>query len=91
MTAINGQVTTTLKSGTKAGTVKVIAFIDANGNNLPDATEIASQAISVVITGGPPWGENLSVAEKVSIVEAEKAHVIDLGDPLAKAWPSPGE
>src|SRR5262249_46451169 len=41
VTAINGQVTTTLKSGTKAGTVKVIAFIDVNGNNLPDATEIA--------------------------------------------------
>ena len=62
VTAVNGQVTTTLKSGTKAGTVKVIAFIDANGNNLPDVTEIASQAISVVITGGAPWGENLSVA-----------------------------
>jgi hypothetical protein len=59
---VNGQVTTTLKSGTKAGTVKVLAFIDANGNSFPDATEIASQAISVVITGGPPWGENLSVA-----------------------------
>jgi hypothetical protein len=65
VTAINGQVTTTLKSGTKAGTLKVIAFIDSdpNGNpGLPDATEVASQAISVVITGGPPWGENLSMA-----------------------------
>jgi hypothetical protein len=61
-TAVNGQVTTTLQSGTKAGTVKVIAFIDTNSNGLPDVTEIASQAISVVITGGPPWGENLSVA-----------------------------
>ena len=62
VTPVNGQVTTTLKSGTKAGSVKVLAFIDANGNGLPDATEIVSQAISVVITGGPPWGENLSVA-----------------------------
>jgi hypothetical protein len=61
-TATNGQVTTTLMSGTKAGTVKVIAFVDANGNGLPDGTEIASQAISVVVTGGPPWGENLSMA-----------------------------
>jgi adhesin/invasin len=61
-TAVNGQVTTSLQSGTKAGTVKMVAFIDANGNGLPDAQEIVSQAISVTITGGPPWGENLSVA-----------------------------
>ena len=60
-TAVNGQVTTTLQSGTKAGTVKVIAFIDTNGNGLPDAGEITSLAISVVITGGPPWGENLGI------------------------------
>ena len=61
-TAVNGQVTTTLQSGTRAGTVRILAFIDTNGNGSPDAREIISQAISVVITGGPPWGENLSVA-----------------------------
>jgi len=32
--------------------------------------------------------QNPGVAEKVSIVEAEKAHVIDVGDPLGTAWPS---
>ena len=67
-TAVNGQATTTLQSGTKSGTVKVIAFIDANGNGSPDAREIASLAISVVVTSGPPWGENLGiVVQKLNI------------------------
>lgn len=61
-TTAQGQVTTTLQSGSKAGTVRVLAFIDANGNNTPDTGEVTSEAVSVVIAGGLPWGENLSIA-----------------------------
>ena len=61
-TAVNGQVTTTLQSGTKAGTVKVIAFIDTNGNGLPDAAEITSLAISCSYYWGPTMGRKPGVA-----------------------------
>lgn len=64
-TAVNGRVTTTLRSGTLAGIVRAVAFIDANGNGSLNAGEIASEAVSVVITGGSPWGENLSVVPEV--------------------------
>ena len=32
--------------------------------------------------------EHPELAEKVSVVEAGKAHVIDLAQPLGEAWPS---
>jgi hypothetical protein len=33
-------------------------------------------------------GEHAELAEKVGIVDADKPHVIDLGEPLGKVWPS---
>jgi hypothetical protein len=34
------------------------------------------------------FAEHPELAEKVSVVEAGKAHVIDLAEPLGEAWPS---
>jgi len=62
---IGGKVGTTLESGYKAGTVKVIAFIDDNNNGAPEETEVQSVAIGIAINGGLPDGENFSVHPEV--------------------------
>src|SRR5262249_32214656 len=59
ITDANGQVTTTLTSGTLATSVQVFARVDANNDGLPD---LAAQSTAVAILGAPPVQTRFSIA-----------------------------
>ncbi len=57
---VGGQASTVFRSGTIAGTVNVVAFLDANGNQAPDAGEL--QVVTTLsVAGGPPSGLNMGL------------------------------
>ena len=58
----NGQVTTTLTSGTSATSVQVIARVDANGDGTPD---FSAQSTAVAILGAPPAQPRFSIAPEL--------------------------
>jgi hypothetical protein len=58
----NGQVTTTLTSGTRTTSVQVIAHVDANGDGMPD---LSAQSTAVAILGAPPAQTRFSVAPEL--------------------------
>ncbi len=59
---VNGRASTVLRSGIRAGTVRVIAFIDNLINNgRPDPGEPRSEPITISLSGGLPAGQNLSI------------------------------
>ncbi|MBI4869698.1 MAG: hypothetical protein HY816_22395 [Candidatus Wallbacteria bacterium] len=63
---LNGRATTTLRSGIRAGTVRIIAFIDnVISNGQPDPGEPRSEPITISISGGLPSGQNLSIVPGV--------------------------
>jgi hypothetical protein len=59
VTNANGQVSTTLTSGTRTTSVQVIARIDANGDGTPD---LSAQSTAVAILGAPPSQTRFSLA-----------------------------
>ncbi|MBI2944354.1 MAG: hypothetical protein HYY25_09140 [Candidatus Wallbacteria bacterium] len=63
---VNGRATTALRSGIRAGTVRIIAFIDnVIRNGQPDPGEPRSEPITISISGGLPSGQNLSIVPRV--------------------------
>jgi ligand-binding sensor domain-containing protein len=58
---LNGQITTSFRGGTKAGTVNVIAFLDADGDQAVDGDEIKATA-TVSVNSGPPFGNHFGMA-----------------------------
>ncbi|MBI4871566.1 MAG: hypothetical protein HY814_08360 [Candidatus Riflebacteria bacterium] len=63
---LNGRASTILRSGIRAGTVRLIAFIDnAIRNGRPDPGEPHSEPVTVSISGGLPAGQNLSVIPEI--------------------------
>ena len=50
---------TTVTSGTRAGTITVIASADANGDGIPD---LFAQSTAVAVVGGPPVSNRVSLA-----------------------------
>ncbi len=58
----NGQVTTTLTSGTRTTSVQVIARVDANGDGTPD---FSTQSTAVAIFGAPPAQPRFSIAPEL--------------------------
>ena len=57
---INGVARTTLRAGTKAGVVRIIAFVDTlNDNGIPDPGEPQGFSVALTITGTPPDGEKM--------------------------------
>ncbi|MBI3893785.1 MAG: hypothetical protein HY303_19875 [Candidatus Wallbacteria bacterium] len=62
---LNGRASTTLRAGIRAGTVRVIAFIDSPQgpmhNGQPDPGEPRSEPITISISGGLPSGQNTSI------------------------------
>jgi hypothetical protein len=59
LTDSNGQVTTTLTSGTRTTSVQVIARVDANNDGVPD---FSAQSTAVAILGAPPAQTRFSIA-----------------------------
>ena len=62
----NGQVTTTLTSGTRTTSVQVLALVDANGDGTPD---LSAQSTAVAILGAPPSQSRFSIAPEVRNIE----------------------
>jgi hypothetical protein len=65
VSTLSGLAKTFLKSGSVAGPVRIIAFIDADNDDLPDVGEIASTTTALSIGGGIPSMRHFSVAASV--------------------------
>lgn len=65
VSTLAGVAKTFLKSGLVAGPVRIVAFIDTNGNDLRDAGEIASTTTALSIGGGVPSMRHFSVSASV--------------------------